>query len=117
SWVIFQVGILHDNQLSCRSRKPAPERSSLALVFVLQNDGIDPVGWFLCEQFSGAISRAIVDDDDLDILDRSGPDGIDDRLDRRALIITGNNNGQLHGSVGLAGFDPIRLRSRSARLD
>lgn len=130
--IVFEVGVLDDDDPPARELEPAADCGALAAVRRLEvnrdvldgeamaglregrrrETGRDAAGDLL-EQFSCATRRTVIDDDellvDLDLLDP--PQGL---LDHGALVVDGDDDGQRGRGRGVHGR---RLAPREARSD
>src|SRR2546429_9783840 len=124
--IVFQVRVLHQHDISRYLRKTAPQSSSLTLVRRLkekpqisQLDLVAPIlrgsGGFairllrshVFEYLTRSVGRAIIDDDHF-LAYSSVQHPPEDLIDRRFLVVNGNNNGNLRivqrrGVVSLMG--------------
>jgi len=94
--VILQVRVLNDYYVTRSCLETRAQRCSLTEIAFLQHDLIDPPGRFRFKKLSRSIGRSVIHDDDFDLLDRRCADCFNYGFDRRPLIITRDNYGQLH---------------------
>src|ERR1700682_1792455 len=69
AWAVFEVGVLHENDVAGCCGKTSAQGGSLPAICRLIDDLIGQTGNFFFEDVDRSISRAIVDDNDFDILD------------------------------------------------
>ena len=96
--VILEVGVLHDDHVARGGGEPGAERGALSLVEIMEDDLVDQRHDLGAEQVAGAVARAVVDDDDLLVLDRGGPDAVDDGADGLGLVVARDDDRELHGA-------------------
>ena len=94
--VILQVRILNNDQLARRYLETRAQSCSFAKIALLQYDLIDPSMRFRLKKFSRSIGRSIIHDDDFNVLDRRRTDSIYHSFDRRSLVVTRDNDRELH---------------------
>ena len=88
--VVLEIGVLDEHEVGGGEREARAQRSSLALVAILQHDADTLVG-DADEQVTGAVGRAVVDDDDLGDPWRF-EHALDQRDDRRLLVVAGHDD-------------------------
>ena len=69
--VVLQVGVLEDDQVAGGRGDAGADRGALALVLLVLDvaDAVRVLGGELAQDLAGAVLRAVVDDDDLDLAD------------------------------------------------
>ena len=94
--VIFQVRILHDNDVARGGAKSSAERGTFALVgFVIEND-IHGSAQLIFDDGSGPIRRTVINENNLQRRNRRAPDGVHDLRNGFALVKTGYDNRNFH---------------------
>lgn len=94
--VILQVGVLNDDYVAGCVLETCTQSCALPEIAILQHDLIDPPGRFPFEKVSCSIGRSVVHNDNFHVFDRGRANGFNYGFDRRSLIITRDNYGQLH---------------------
>ena len=102
--VVFEIGILHDHDVSGGSCEACSQGGALAGIPVVQAEpDVRPRGDMLREPLPRAIRRAVVHDDDFHrqpVGQRGGHDAIECLRDQRPFVVDRDDNAQFHG-VGL----------------
>ena len=99
--VVLEVGVLDDDDVARGGTKTARHCRALALIERLQQHAHAARAVHRGENVARAVLRAVVDDQDLAIeaaeVDSLHPSH--DLLNRRALVVAGNDDRQRHGSA------------------
>jgi len=94
--VILQIRVLNDYYVSRCILKTSTQRCAFSEISFLQYDLIDPPRRFPFEKFSCSIGRSVVHNDNFHVLDWGRANCFNHSFDRRPLIVTRDNDGQLH---------------------
>jgi len=93
--VVFQIGVLDDDELALRRGDTLFDRVALAHVSLLQNRADARLLGELLDPLASAVGGTVVDEDDLlGHIHRANPG--DDLVDGRYLIVSGNHHAQFH---------------------
>lgn len=65
--LVFQVGILNENDLAAGDRETGTQGRAFNLIFFIQNQAIDQRRELAFEQRARGIGRGVVDHDDLEV--------------------------------------------------
>src|SRR5664280_1563412 len=95
--VVFQIGVLDEHDVTGDGGEPGPERGALAAINLVINDLVHQRRNLRAQKVPRAISRAVVNDDDLLFRDRRGANTVDDLADRLGFVVAGDDDGKLHG--------------------
>ena len=90
--VVFQVGVLDDDDVAGRRRDASACRSTLAAVVRLEDGAVDAVGERAAQQLDAAVGRAVVDHDDLKPRHGGAADPGDQLGDRGGLVEAGDDD-------------------------
>ena len=104
--IVFEVGILHDDDVAGGGGEAGAERGALALVDLMVNNPGEFAFDLVAQDVAGPVGRTIVHDQDFLPLDRRGPDGGEDGMDGLPLVEAGNDDGKQWrgGGIGLHGL-------------
>ena len=94
--VILQVGVLNDYDVARSCLETGAQSCSLAKIAFLQHDLIDPPVRFSSKKFSRSVGRSVVHNDNFHVFDRRRANCFNHSFDRWSLIITRDNDGELH---------------------
>ena len=95
--IVFEVGVLDDDEVSGGLLDAAAEGGALAHVLGLEQDAdLGMGGLQFGEDFAGAVAGAVVDADEFDF-ERDGEDAGDDFPQRGLLVVDGHDYGEFHG--------------------
>ena len=94
--VVFEVGVLDDDGVAGGGRDAAAQGGAFALVDLVVDDFGDEWGNLGAKQVAGAVTRAIVDDDDFLVSHRRGADPVYDGANGLGLVVTRYDDGEFH---------------------
>src|SRR6266850_5760147 len=92
--VVFEVGVLHQDDVSRDSRKSGSQSRPLAAVLIVIQDH-ELRRAQAPENITGPVARSVVDDDDL-LRDRDGADSFEDLPDGADLVVDGDDDRKPH---------------------
>ena len=94
--VIFEVGVLDYDRVASGGCDAGAQRSAFALVDFVVDDFGDKRGDLGAKQVAGAVTRAVVYDDDFLVSHGRGANPVHDGADGLGLIVTGYDDGEFH---------------------
>src|SRR6266542_6067040 len=95
-WIILQVRVLNDHEVTCSSLETSAQGCSLTEIAFLQHNLIHPPRRFPFEKFPCSIGRSVVHDDNFHVFDWCRANFFNYSFNGRSFIITRDNDGQLH---------------------
>jgi hypothetical protein len=96
--VVFEIGVLDHRDVAVRVRDRRAHRRALAAVVLADDDDAVTSIAPALDEFARAVRRAVVDDDDL-LVEVECPHGVEQRLDRRRLVVGRHEEGHAHGGA------------------
>ena len=91
-WRVFQIGVLYDDDVASHIGLRGADACSFALIRRMMEDTKIWRRREAVQQLGGAIRRAVVNDENLQILYTAVADGVDDIDDRVDFIVNRNDN-------------------------
>src|SRR5262245_8824767 len=111
--VVLEVGVLHDHEVPAGGLEARAQRGALAPVARLVDHARDPRLDLVAQDLAGAVARAVVHHDHLEVADRRSEHRVDDALDRVPLVEAGDHDreGGQTGPPAPSGRMPAYRRS------
>ena len=94
--VILEVGVLDDNHIAGDGSETGAQGSTFALVDFVVDNLIHQRSDFRAKKVAGAVSGAVVHDDDFFIGNGCGAHGVHDFSDGADFVVTGDDDGDFH---------------------
>ena len=125
-WVVFQIGILEDDDLATRLGDAAAQCRTLAPVSRVIDNLVHESGHLAAKNFRGTVRRSIVDHDDLLAGDGCRAHALDKMTQSRPLVEAGDDDRQqvalridrrslIHGHIGEVAYSAAVCRAAGAR--
>ena len=89
---VFEVGVLDGDDVAGDGGETAPERRTLSLIPLLQQQAEVVLPLQFDQAFTRAVGRAVVDDDQLGS-HRHADNALDDLIDRRPFVVDRHDDG------------------------
>ena len=95
-WIVFEIGVLNDNDLAGGGGESGAQGRAFPLIARPIDNLVAEGRDFLTQDVGSSVGRAIVDDNDFDILKRGRANGANDLFNGFPFIETGNDDGDFH---------------------